>query len=280
MQTDKWYCYNHTAFSLTDPHEEPDTAPIADGSIFQSGKGAPLLARWTTDFDCGRETNWWYVIKDTPFDINALKAKRRYEINKGNRNFDVREIDPSEWAEGLYAVAVAAYASYPEAYRPSVSHDRFVSDVGRWDFQRVYGAFSAEDGTLCGYACLGKGRSAGNCVHFTVMKTVPSCERLGINAAIVCKILEDHAELLGAGGYICDGERSVNHETAFQDYLEKYFAFRKAYCRLHVVYRPCVKLLVRMAYPFRRVLKKMGTAKLIGKLNALLRMEEIRNMGV
>lgn len=46
--------------------------------------GKPYLARWTSSFDCGHETNWWYVIKDTPFDINELKKKRRYEIRKGN----------------------------------------------------------------------------------------------------------------------------------------------------------------------------------------------------
>ena len=46
----------------------------------RSGGGVPLLARWTEDFDCGYETEWWYVIKDTPLDLSKLKKKRRYDI--------------------------------------------------------------------------------------------------------------------------------------------------------------------------------------------------------
>lgn len=234
------------------------------------------MARWTTEFDCGYETNWWYVIKDTPFDINVLKAKRRYEINKGNRNFYVKEINPTETVENIYDVAVAAYAAYPESYRPNVTHDQFVSDVTNWDFYKVYGAYSVEDDSFCGYACLNKRDVTGNYINFTTMKAIPEKEKLGLNAAMVNKILVDHANFLSSGGYICDGARSVNHETAFQDYLEKYFEFRKAYCKLHVMYRPAVGILMKMIYPFRKLLKKMGSTRIVGKLNALLRMEEIK----
>ncbi len=44
------------------------------------------------------------LIKDTPFDISTLKSKRRYEINKGNRNFKVRRIDPLKYVNQLFNV--------------------------------------------------------------------------------------------------------------------------------------------------------------------------------
>jgi len=200
MQIEGWKYYNHAVIPTTAPHVNPNMAPIEDRSIWKIGGGTPLLARWTTEFDCGYETNWWYVIKDTPFDISALKAKRRYEINKGNKNFNVKEINPKEWVEDIYAVAVAAYATYPESYRPNVSHDQFVSDVLGWDFYKVYGAFSVEDNSLCGYACLNKRNLEGNYINFTLMKAIPDKERLGLNAAMVNKILEDHKDFLNNGG--------------------------------------------------------------------------------
>lgn len=46
---------------------------------------------------------------------------------------------------------------------------------------------------------------------------------------MVARILEDNNDRLNKGFYINDGARSIRHETAFQDYLEKYFGFRKAY---------------------------------------------------
>ena len=52
---------------------------------------------------------------------------------------------------------------------------------------------------------------------------MPETEKLGINGAIVARILEDYTEKGQFSKYICDGARSIQHETAFQDYLEKYF---------------------------------------------------------
>lgn len=49
---------------------------------FGRNLGAHLLARWTTDWDCGHKTQFWYVIKDDMYDISVLKRKRRYKINK------------------------------------------------------------------------------------------------------------------------------------------------------------------------------------------------------
>lgn len=127
MQIDGWKYYNHAAIPTTAPHEEPSMEPIDNGNIWKIDGGQPLLIRWTTDFDCGYETNWWYVIKNTPFDISRLKAKRRYEINKGNRNFVIKEIVPAEWCEEIYKVAVAAYETYPKSYRPCTEYNTFLT---------------------------------------------------------------------------------------------------------------------------------------------------------
>ena len=231
------------------------------------------MARWTTEFDCGYETNWWYVIKDTPFDINALKAKRRYEINKANKNFQVREIKPSEYSERMFMIATAAYETYPLSYRPRITHESFIEEIiNRDSIYITYGAFSNVDGQLYGYACL---RKANGYIDFTELKVVPDMERLAINAAIVNNILNDYSEFIFGGGYICDGSRSINHETAFQDYLEKYFGFRKAYCKLHIVYNPNVKWIIMLMYPIRNFLLKLNGIGIIHQLNSVLRMEEI-----
>ena len=82
-------------------------------------------------------------------------------------------------------------------------------------------------------------------------------------------------EKLNNGSYICDGSRSIVHETAFQDYLEKYFGFRKAFCKLHVSYNPCVRWMVLLLFRFRPVLRKMDCIGLVHKLNGVLAMQEI-----
>ena len=273
MQIDGWKYYNHAAIPTTAPHEKPDMLPVDNGSIWAINGGTPLLARWTTDFDCGYETNWWYVIKDTLFDISELKAKRRYEINKGIKNFDVKKIEPDNYADELYNVQIAAYSAYPDKYRPSVNREEFISSVQHWDSYVCIGAFDRESGMLCGYSLLSEENETY--VDFKVMRTNPECEKNGINAALVEGVLRYFNEFLTQGGYICDGARSINHETAFQDYLEKYFGFRKAYCKLHITYNPKLKWLIHLMYPIRRLLMKMDGIGVLHSLNAVFRMEEI-----
>ena len=273
MSVNGWRYYNHAAVPTCPPTESPDLLAVENGSVWNlDGKNA-LLARWTTDFDCGYETNWWYVIKDSSFDISTLKAKRRYEINKGTKAFEIKEIHPTEYAQELYTVQVAAYSAYPKKYRPSVQKDTFLASIEGWKRYTVLGAFYRETGELTGYALLEK-RTEGY-VDFCVMKTNPAYEKHAVNAALVAGVLEHFDSFLSEGGIICDGTRSINHETLFQDYLEKYFGFRKAYCKLHIRYNPKVKGIIKLLFPLRKVLRCFDFIGIVHQVNTVMKMEEL-----
>lgn len=233
--------------------------------------GALFLARWTTDWDCGYDTGWWHVIKDAPYDMFSVKAKRRYVVNQGIRFFDVIAIDPLQYAEELYSVQAAAFSAYLTAYRPSVNYDAFIKSIEGWKKSITFGAFFKETGRLCGYAQI---IDHGSYLSLSVQKTDPAYEKYQINAAIVYQILQDYDERLRNGAYLCDGERNIMHETAFQDYLEKYFGFRKAFCKLNIAYSPKIKWAVSILYLFRKMLSKIDI-KLFKQITAVLKMEEI-----
>lgn len=273
MSINGWRLYNHAAIPSTPPNEEINTLPIVDGSIWKAGGGTPLLARWTTEFDCGYETTWWYVIKDRPFDIMALKSKRRYEINKGIKNFDVKVIDPARYAEEMYSIQVAAYSAYPKKYRPKVDKNGFTNGLANWGKYVVFGAFFRETNKMVGYAYFEQ--ESDNYIDFKVLKTNPEYEKYSINAALVEKILSYLSSFLEGGGIICDGARSISHETKFQDYLEKYFGFRKAYCKLHIAYNPRIKWMIKLIYPVKKVLLKLDEIGIIHQVNSILKMEEL-----
>jgi hypothetical protein len=272
MRNDGWRYYNQALMPDVPPHIQANLSAMNEKDFWKSGGGIPLFARWTSHWDCNYETNWWYVIKDTPFDISTLKAKRRYEINKGNKHFSVREINPKEYKSEIYEIQLKAYAEYPEKYRPHIDRERLFEEIENWTFYKVYGAFHLESKEMLGYAVLNR---KGNYIYYAVHKVVPQYESLSINAAIVNRILVDHNDFLASDGYICDGARNILHETGFQDYLEKYFGFRKAYCKLHIQYRPLVKLAVKLLYPFRKCLYKMDGNSFVHKVNGILKMEEL-----
>ncbi len=273
MQINGWKYYNHAVIPTTAPHEIPNLSPLYNGDIWKIKGRTPLLARWTTSFDCNYETNWWYVIKDSSFDITALKAKRRYEINKGIKNFEIRKINPIDYSEKLFGIQIAAYSAYPEKYRPHINRQTFLSSIEFWDSYVCIGAFDRLSNELCGYALLSK--ESETYIDFKVLKTNPEHEKRGVNAALVEGILRYFNSFLTAGGYICDGAKSINHETNFQNYLEKYFGFRKAYCKLHITYNPKLKWIIKLIYPIRKFFLKADGIGIIHSLNAILKMEEI-----
>lgn len=272
MQKETWRYYNHAMIPATSPHEKVDEKVLRDKSFWKKHRKA-LFARYTTNFDCNEKTSWWYVIKDTSFDISMLKSKRRYEINKGNKNFNVIKINASEHIKELYEVTVQAYQSWPERYRPSVTYEEFQKSICKWQEKIVYGAYHKEKNCLCGYAML---THYEDYIDFNILRVIPEYEKYAINAAIVYKIVMDNNEFINNGGYICDGSRSISHETMFQDYLEKYFEFRKAYCYLNIVYNPIVGFGVKVIYPIRGLLKYFDGISIIHKVNSVLKMEEIR----
>ena len=149
----------------------------------------------------------------------------------------------------------------------------FFDDVENWKQYVVVGAFCRESNELCGYALLS--RETNNYVDFKVLKTNPEHEKKSVNAALVEGVMRYFDDFLKGGGYICDGARSINHETAFQDYLEKYFDFRKAYCRLHIKYRLKLKWLIKLTFPFRTLLLKFDRIRTVHLINSILRMEEL-----
>lgn len=175
-----------------------------------------------------------------------LKAKRRYEINKGKKNFQVIKINPIEYQNRLIEITKDAYSSWPKKYRPVVNDAKFRKELIAWKENIVYGGFDKETGVMQAYSCL---KEYPGHLEFNVLRAFPSSEKKGINAAMVAKIVMDYNKKLGAGFYINDGSRSIRHETAFQDYLEKYFGFRKAYCKLNICYRFPIGILVKILYP-------------------------------
>jgi len=266
-----WKYYNHAMIPTTPPHETPDTSYIENGEIWKHPR-KPLMAQWSSNFDCPEETDWWYIIKDEPFDVSSLKSKRRYEITKGNKFFEIHDINPCDYVDELFIVYREALTSYSQGKVKRLDKNHFANVVSSWKFYKIYGAFYKETGELCGYALLKKN---GVYIDFTSLKTIPKFEKCGVNAALVSKILLDHTVFLSNGGYICDGSRNINHETAFQNYLEKYFKFRKAYCKLHIKYRPGVTFIINVAYFLRKVLLQFDKYHFIHLVNSVLKMEEI-----
>lgn len=276
MENNGWRYYNHALIPCTAPHETPDVAMLDQKAVWRTPGGRVLLARWTTDFDCGHETNWWYCICDRPFEIQSLKSKRRNVVANGEKYCRVLIADPMQYEEELLELYNAAQNTYAPTNRNLSDRDsfhRFLKKLSENPAVDFYISFLRETNRAAGYAVV---ENKDGYAEFQAQKVHPQLERYQVNASLVKAIADHYADRLGSGFYICDGARNINHKTNFQDYLEKYFGFRKAYCRLHVRYRGALKAVMPLLYALRAPLKKLDGVKLIHQINGVLLMEEYR----
>lgn len=261
----EWKKYNGAMVSAEPPYISPTTEDVKRALNEKNS----LFVRYTSDFDCGHPTEWWYLIKDREFDIDEVKAKRRYEIKKGLKNTDVRRVSFDEYAEKIHNVMVKAVRRYSGGGSASpVNAIRAKSKDSR---RACIAAFIKDTDIMIGYAAL---IEHSDYLDMAELKLDPDYLSLNASAAIVYNVLEEYMSRENIG-FVCDGERCIRHKTNFQDYLEKYFGFRKAYCRLHIEYRQPLKTAVKIVYPFRNILKRFRGIGAVNNACAILHMEEI-----
>lgn len=269
--------YNNCLISAVAPHEVPDNKNIVKELKLKKC----YFARWTDNFDKlvenpDNKSNWYYVIKDDDYDITKLKSKYRNMIKVGKNNFSCKFINPNDYEDEIYNIYLKMNEILPKNSRSKISKEKFC------DFKKnsfYIGAFDLENNKLCGYAILENYHNSTECINFTVLRYLPEKRNKNINAAII-DFMCDYYLHQNKFKYICDGERSIRHDTTFQDYLIKYFGFRKVYCDLHIVYSKKIYFIIKILYPFKKFLKLFDKKiRFIHSLYALLLQEEIvRNL--
>lgn len=270
-----WKYYNHAVIPDTPPHELPDLTPLKDGSIWNIDGKFPLFARYTTDFDCPKETDWYYLIKDTLYEPNLLDRKKRYNINRGRKNFEVKIIKPKEYLNELADVIDNSFKCYPTQYKPNFNKLDFIKKIknGIWDNYIVFAAFDKTSGKIGGITLI---KIQSNQIVTIQQKATEWAEKNRVNYALVDGYLTHFNNLLKEGYYINGGGKNLVHLTNWHEIKINYFGFRKIFCKLNIVYRPIIKPIVFILYLFRRSINSLkNKSPLLYKINAVLEMESI-----
>lgn len=265
-----WKYYNHAMIPTTAPHEVPDLSIIENGNIWKENNGA-LFARWTTDFDCSKETNWWFIIKEAPFDFDNLNATNKKHIRQGLKKCNVRIINAEEEVEALYRVYEEAYVKYKN-YDNKIDYKQFCCGVKEAvkDGVEYWGAWDSEK-KLIGWVTV---KNHNKYVQTITAKFSANYLNLRASDALYYHILTYYLNELKVG-YVCSGERSINHITNTQEYKIKTFGYRKVYCKLNIAYSPKINWCIKILYPFRKILKLLDRITVFHRINAVLKMESL-----
>ena len=273
----EWEYYNHALVPTLPPHIDPDISWMKDSDRWKEYAGGkmPLFARWVSDFDCSGETEWWCIIKDTPFDIMSLKSNRRSLITRGLKRVDVRVIIPADYAEQMSNILVKEWKYYDDSYEEGNDRQKLTDDFKKLTMKNLgnaeyLGALLKETDTMIGYAIY---NLFDDWIEYSVVKTDPEYLNTQVNAALAYFGVERY--MRPGIKYIHGGWRTMIHESNYQEYLMKNFGFRKAYCKLHIEYRPLMQIAVNVLYPLRGMIKKVKN-KWIYTVWCALQQEEIR----
>lgn len=264
-----WRYYNHAMVPDCSPEEIPDLKPILDGSIWKLPE-KPLLARWTTDFDCGYETNWWYCVREAPYTMDNLSKSSRKHIRQALSKTDIKIIDQKEYATEIYRVyeeAVERYRNFVDTTTP----EEFIKNLNTEKEKIYWGAFDKESGILVAYMII---QEKNDYVNLCTAKFSTRFLRLQASTAMYHVILEYYLNERKFR-YVNSGERNINHETNTQEYKIAKFGYKKAFCSLSIAYAPRIKYIIKFLYPIRSLLKLVDGINFVHKINAVLKMEEI-----
>lgn len=264
-----WKYYNHAMIPTNAPHLEVDLRSLQNGEIWKPDKGFPILARWTSEFDCNYETEWWYLIKDQPIVIEELSKHTRKHIRHGLKLCEIKIINPADYIDALYECSHAAFKKYKNASNEP-SKNEFQKSCEN-DTQSVYWAgFDKETQNIIGYFVL---KEYSDYVSIITAKFHPDFLNTHISDAMYYTVINYYINEK-CKKYVDSGQRNINHITNTQEYKEKVLGYRKAYCRLNIKYRFPINLCIKVLFPFRNILMKVPNKK-IHLVVSVLKMEEI-----
>ena len=233
-----WRKYNGALIPSTPPHIEMNIKDINQRLIQENA----YFARWTSDFDSKQESEFWYVICDTPMQINDYSRNTRSKIRRSNKKLYVKQVTKDFFTNNAYSVYRKAFGRYE-----SLPHNKkyFIKNLqdleGDWQF---WGIFLKNNDMLVGYS---QNKIIGNYCDYSTIKFDPSYLRY-YSSYILYYEMNKYYLNQNSFKYVNIGARSLLHKTNTQRYLIEKFSFRKAYCTLHLEYRYFFKLIVRLLY--------------------------------
>ena len=271
MDIKGWKYYNHAAIPATAPHENPDITPVENGDIWNIDGKTPLLARWTTEFDCGYETNWWYVVRQTPYSMEDVSSKERKSIRQAVKKCYVKKVQLKDHIQQLYDCYYSAFQNYENIGKYGTYEQFEAWCVAENETCDCWAGYDAESNRLIGYMTV---LVYDDYAEIVTAKFMPEFLNRQVSDALYHNVLDFYLNTCKKN-YVSSGSRSISHITNTQQYKIRRFGYKKAYCRLHIAYNPKITILIKLVFPFRKILFAFDGIHLIHQLNAVLRMEEI-----
>lgn len=248
---DKYENYRHALIWNGAIHEEPQLSEAEAKLLI--GNSTSWMLRNLYDFDSKEETTFWYIIKDSYSESEYTKKVRKY-IEKANDKFDIRRISRARMINQGYNVYDKAHEHYSVDDGFRLNKDGFLREIQGMndDEYEFWGCIDKETGILQAYCVC---HVQDEMCWFKYSRANPEFlpkfyPMYGLyDARHKYYLQERHLK------YVLTSARSITEHSNIQNFLIEKFGYRKAYCRIRIYYRPWLKAIVTLLYPFRNIIK-------------------------
>lgn len=213
------------------------------------------------DWDCGRETNFWEIINDCPRRLEELPSKTRNQVRRCLKDCVVKRISKDTLiCDDGYNVYAKSFERYKNVESKPDDRITWESKTRKSNGYEYWGVYEKESGTLIAWAM---NSLKGDSVNYNTLKAIP--EMMNKHYPYFGLLFEMNKYYLEEVGvkYVTDGFRSVSGHSNIQPFLEKNFLFRKAYCNMDIHYRPWLKFLITILFPFRNHIPNLAVQNVL-----------------
>ncbi|MEN8793209.1 MAG: hypothetical protein ABF294_01985 [Flavobacteriales bacterium] len=250
----------------------PKFSPDEDVDISKSDlrkvlkKHKCYLARFISEFDNPEFSKFWYVIKDQFIPIEKFSKNTRNQVKKGLKNCEVKKVSQEYYRENCYDIYEASMHSYELT---PITRERFEKVQREVEKREYWVVLETETNTPIAYS--NNLINNGTC-NYAFIKYHPDYLSLYPSYALHYE-MDKHYLVDEKMKFVNMGAKTLYHETSVQDFVIQKFKYRKAYCKLNIVYKPLIGLIVKLAFPFRKLIYSLK----INKVSALLKQHEAAN---
>ena len=262
---DRWnyYLYRNAWRFGGLPHEEQKLSKESYTSLLRDGG---LFVRNTYDFDCKKETGFWYLIKDSFTPLEELPSKKRLKIKNALSLFDFQLVDKKVLYENEF---VNHYDNLLTLHQEKNKQD-FMDDFFYYLEQEnceYWACFTKEGHDFAGFAI---NYVSDNACDYKITCILPKYHANSFYTYYgLFYAMNEHYLGKKHFRYVTDGSRTITEHSGIQDYLIQNFNFRKAYCQLEIHYQWWMKIAVNLLYPFRNIIT-------LPRIKAVLNMEAMQ----
>lgn len=254
--------YKGTWISIDENKETPLSKSEVETLLHRGG----LMVRNVYNFDAPNETSFWYVIKDSFGGLDELSSGARRDVRKSLRTYDVSRISATE----LLAIGYEIYSSAQEAYRVKcdvISPKEYEMMIRNYELSGDKEFWTIRHKESGDYVALAINTVKATSCEYNVLKCKPYALKDGSQPyyGLIYEMNRYYLEERGLK-YVNDGARSITEHSNIQPFLIQKFKFRKAYCDIKITYKWWLNFIIKMLYPFRKLIP-------IGRIKALLYME-------